>query len=238
MPRNDEDDVEQLVETIKAHCPNIANNDPDGSKVRWFAEAIVIERTQGVTAHKRNEHHEVLQKLATAISRVEELTKNLPDGAKEVLRGCLPEKRALENSNATVAAMEEALGLNQSSQVELSEFLNDLAQTSQNLEQFLTNNSEKKRRRKTFDYEAMMVYRKCLQIWGEEVALKTGGPTGRFQANQFIQNYESAQGLFTEEVFNTLGIRTNVSSAAKRLHEEGGEERLQYNLEISRKPSS
>ena len=38
-----------------------------------------------IVDHESNEHHEKLRKLAASIARVEELTKSLPDGAKDVL---------------------------------------------------------------------------------------------------------------------------------------------------------
>lgn len=238
MSRNDQEVVEELVETIKEHCPNIVNSDPDGSKVRWFAEAIITERTHGVAAHKRNEHHEVLRKLAAAIARVEELAKNLPDGAKNTFSDCLPEKSIPGNPNEMVAVMEGTLGVNQSRQMELSEFLRDLAQTAQNLEQFLAMNSQKAKRRKTLDYSAMMVYRICMLIWKEEFALAScnGNSTKTDKPTVIAQDHEhDQQGEFTAEVFSTLGITTNITSAAERLAEEGGDEALTYNIEFSSK---
>jgi hypothetical protein len=241
MPRNKQEDIEELIETIKAHCPNIVNDDPDGSKVRRFSESIVFEQTHGVAAHKYNENEEVLRKLADAMIGVEEQIKSLPKEAVKILQECLPQRPDTGNPDAVIAALEEALGLNQNSRVELDDLLSSLAQASKNLKQFLTQNSEKKRRRATFDYEATMVYRMCLKIWGVELDLAKGndGSTAKAKPSKFVDDHEGdPQGQFTAEVFNTLGITTKVSSAAKRLSNEGGQEALTYRYLPSGKTTS
>ncbi|MEC9267462.1 MAG: hypothetical protein VX464_15475 [Pseudomonadota bacterium] len=235
MPRNAEDDVEQLVETIREHCPNIVRSDTDGSRVRWFAEAIVFDLTHAVRAHQFDQNEGKLHKVYEALLKAGSLIDDLPDEAIETLRTCMPKRTLPKHQDVRIAAIEEAIVPNRFKQMDLGEFSSNLDAAAQALQRVLHDNSRKKRRRTTFDYDAVVVYRMCMKIWGEELALADSPPAPlqnspqRARPRKFADDHEDdPQGQFTGEVFSTLGITTKVSSAAKRLSEEGGAEAWTY----------
>ena len=240
LERDDQSYIDDLVETLKEHCPNIAQADERNEQLKWFASAIVNERKQAVTALKPVEGLKQLRKISELLVRLSNQIDELPREARNAFETCIPPKSVEHTEIETVAYLEKALGIERTIPCSSEEFNALLRATSNRINSIVEQEAQKHKRRSDLDWEAVVVYRICLKVWRAELQLEIARGNqvtrygGKTTPNKFPQpNYENRQDAFVQEVFDTFDFKTNIATAAIKLADLGGEEKLAYSHHVS-----